>query len=585
MERRVFLAILLSFVVLYGYQAFFAPPPPATQQQTAAGAQSPATAAGSGAAAPGSLTNPATPAVTPPETPAIAAVTTEATEREIVVETRTVEAVFSNRGARLLHWRLKDYRDESGEPVDLVPTAVPADQPAPFSLQLPDAQLSQRLNQALYRVGGDTGSRVDATASGATLTFEFQDAAGVQVRKEFRFEPQNYVVAFSATVMNGDETLNPTVSWGPGLGDAGAEAAGGSFFTGNIVQPPRAIYHRDGKVERVTAADLAEQGAHEGQFRFAGVDDHYFIATAINPGQARLDYTALSLPGSGETSRELISHAIRFPQPPQDTKFFVGPKQFDLLRSVDAELVRAIDFGMFAFLVVPLLSALKWIYGFLGNYGASIIALTILINLVMFPLRHKSVVSMRKMQAIQPQIKSIQERYAGLKMTDPAKQKMNTEIMNLYREKGVNPASGCVPMLLTFPVLFAFYSLLQQSIELRGAPFGLWIHDLSQHDPYYVTPILMAATMWWQQKLTPTTADPAQQKMMMMMPLVFGFMFLRFPSGLAIYYLVSNIFQIGQQYFTTWFIGPPMVQAPRPPAERRLKPAGAGRTAAADRKN
>jgi YidC/Oxa1 family membrane protein insertase len=203
----------------------------------------------------------------------------------------------------------------------------------------------------------------------------------------------------------------------------------------------------------------------------------------------------------------------------------------------------------------------------------------------MFPLRHKSVVSMRKMQAIQPQIKAIQDRYADLKMTDPAKQKMNTEVMNLYREKGVNPASGCVPMLLTFPVLFAFYSLLQQSIELRGAPFILQIHDLSAHDPYYVWPVVMALTLFIQQKMTPTTADPAQQKMMMMMPLVFGFMFLRFPSGLAIYYLVSNIFQIGQQYFTTWMIGPPAVQAPRPPAERRLKPAGAGRTAAADRKN
>jgi YidC/Oxa1 family membrane protein insertase len=580
MERRVFLAILLSFVVLYGYQAFFAPPPPAEQKAAST------TQASASSSTPAPASTPSTAAVTPaPTGPEPAAVTTEAAEREIVVETATVEAVLSNRGGRVLHWRLKEYRDDAGKPVDLVPSSIPADQPTPFSLRVDDAQVTQRLNQALYRATGDTAGRVDATANAATLVFEYQDAAGVHARKEFRFEPRNYVVDFSATVMNGNQALNPTILWGPGLGDAGAAAAGGSFFTGNVVQPPQAIYHRDGKVERIAATALAEQGAHEGQFRFAGVDDHYFIATAVNAGQARVDYKALSLPGAGETKREMISQSIRFQQPPQSVKFFVGPKQFDLLRSVDAELVRTINFGMFAFLVVPLLSALKWIHGFLGNYGASIIALTILINLVMFPLRHKSVVSMRKMQAIQPQIKSIQDRYADLKMTDPAKQKMNTEIMNLYREKGVNPASGCVPMLLTFPVLFAFYSLLQQSIELRGAPFGLWIHDLSQHDPYYVTPILMAATMWWQQKLTPTTADPAQQKIMMMMPLVFGFMFLQFPSGLAIYYLVSNIFQIGQQYFTTWLIGPPAVQAPRPPAERRLKPAGAGRTAAADRKN
>ena len=232
---------------------------------------------------------------------------------------------------------------------------------------------------------------------------------------------------------------------------------------------------------------------------------------------------------------------------------------------------------------MPLLNALKWLYGYVGNYGLAIIVLTILINLAMFPLRHKSVVSMRKMQALQPQMKAIQDRYADLKVTDPARQKMNTEIMNLYRERGVNPASGCVPMLLTMPVLFAFYSLLSQSIELRGAPFGLWIHDLSLHDPYYVTPLLMGVSMFWQQKITPTTADPAQQRMMMFMPLMFTAMFLLFPSGLVLYWFVSNLWAIGQQYFTNWLIGPPQVQTVRPPAERRLKSAGTGKSAGADR--
>src|SRR6185295_12491429 len=137
-----------------------------------------------------------------------------------------------------------------------------------------------------------------------------------------------------------------------------------------------------------------------------------------------------------------------FAQPPNGIRFFLGPKQFDSLKSIDTELVRAINFGMFAWLVLPLLSALKWFYAYVGNYGWAIILLTILINIVIFPLRHKSVVSMRKMQMLQPQLKAIQDRYAGLKVTDPARQKMNTEVMNLYRERGVNPASGCVPMLL-----------------------------------------------------------------------------------------------------------------------------------------
>ncbi len=176
--------------------------------------------------------------------------------------------------------------------------------------------------------------------------------------------------------------------------------------------------------------------------------------------------------------------------------FFVGPKDFDMLRSVDPrlELVRAIDFGIFAWLVVPLLQALKWINGYIGNYGWSIVALTVIINLLIFPLRHRSMVSMRKMQAVQPEVKAIQDRYAKYKLTDPERQKMNQEMMALYKQKGVNPASGCVPMLLTLPILFAFYAMLYAAIELRGAPFIGWITDLSRHDPLYITPLLMGVT-------------------------------------------------------------------------------------------
>jgi YidC/Oxa1 family membrane protein insertase len=212
---------------------------------------------------------------------------------------------------------------------------------------------------------------------------------------------------------------------------------------------------------------------------------------------------------------------------------------------------------MFSFLAVPLLRALKWLNAFIGNYGWSIVILTILINLAMFPLRHKSVVSMRKMQDIQPQVKAIQDRYAKMKVTDPARQKMNTELMNLYREKGVNPASGCFPMLLTMPVLLAFYALLSVAIELRAAPFAGWIHDLSSYDPYFVTPVLMGASQFWQTKMTPMTGDPAQQRMMMFMPLMFMVFFLWMPSGLVLYWLVSNVWTIGQQYVTNRLIGSP----------------------------
>jgi YidC/Oxa1 family membrane protein insertase len=519
-------------------------------------------------------------AVTSPAGPLESAVTSEAAEREITVNTRTIEAVFSNKGARVLHWRLKEYPDPSGGRVDLVPSAIPAEHLAPFSLQVADPLVTARLRSAVYRVSGDSGGRVDASQSAAAVVFEFEDSSGLRVRKEFGFEPAGYVVTVSAAVSRGTEVLNPGIALGPGLGDTGAAAGGGSYFTGNAIQPPEAILNRDGKVERLLAAALIERPAHDGPFKFAGVDDHYFAALAINPDGGRVEFTGVTLPGPGQTTRGLIAQTIRFPQPPVRARFFMGPKQFDLLKAADPELVRAINFGMFDIVVVQLLSSLSWLYGFIGNYGWSIIALTILINLVMFPLRHKSSVAMRKMQVLQPQMKAIQDRYAHLKMTDPGRQKMQGEVAALYKERGVNPASGCVPMLLTLPVLLAFYALLSQAIELRGAPFAGWIRDLSTPDPYYILPGLMGVTMFWQQKITPAAMDPAQQRIMMIMPVMFTAGMLFSPSGVVLYWFTSNLWTIGQQYFTNWLIGPPVATA-KPATERPIKNAGAGRTAGA----
>ena len=597
MERRVLVAVFLSFLVLYGYQTFILPPPPPPEAQVQP-ASPDVTSGAPTEGMPEPALRPAAPVEAAPVAesvpsaepdPALAApaavVIGDEVEREIVVDTATVEATLSNRGGRILHWRLKTYRDSLGEPVDLVPSDLPPGSPTPFALRVDDDGITERLNSALFQVAGDSAGRVDAQGGEASVLFEFEDASGLRARKEFRFAPENYLLAFSATVESDGVALNPTVLWGPGLEDSGAQSGGGSFFTGNYVQPPQGIYHLDGSVERLTGGDLEEQPGHEGPFRFAGIDDHYFIAVAINPGQARVEFQPTPVAGPEETERALVSQSFTFPQAPENVQFFYGPKQLDLLRSVDTELVRAINFGIFGWLAVPLLGALQWIYGFAGNYGWSIVLLTLMINVVISPLRHKSVVSMRKMQVVQPQMKAIQERYAGLKKTDPARQKMNTEIMALYKEKGVNPAGGCLPMLLQFPVLLAFYSMLSQSIELRGADFGFWIHDLSQPDPYYIIPVLMAGTMFWQTKITPSTADPAQQKIMMLMPLMFTFFFLAAPSGLVMYWFVSNLWAVGQQYFTLWMIGPVVVPAVRPPAERRAKKAGAGRTTKAEKQS
>jgi len=577
MERRVLLAIFLSFLVLWGYQALVpkpVPKPTGLVTTTAAGdTRSAASAPGAAQASP----NPTVPARA--TAPAATTLLGAAVERDVRVETRDVVAVFTNRGARLKSWRLKHFLDQNKEPLELVAHELADVQPLPFSLRVGDDGVTATLNSGLYAVTAEPAG--DAAASAPSdLRFEYRDSTGIHAIKEFHFNPTSYIVTFHSVVTQGDQALAPIIQWGPAVGDIVTEV---SRFTVKA----EGLHASAGKIQRLSVKDIAKQASYEGDFQYAGVDDQYFMTAAIFPGESRITYQPISIPppeGSKEAARDLVSYAIEPVHRDAPIKFFAGPKDFDVLFSIDHDFVRSINFGMFAFLVVPLLRSLKWLNGYVGNYGWSIILLTVIINGIMFPLRHKSVVSMRKMQEIQPQVKAIQDRYAKLKATDPAKQKMNQELMALYKERGVNPASGCVPMLLTMPVLFAFYSLLSTAIELRGAPFILWIHDLSLHDPLYITPVLMGASQVWQQRITPAAgADPAQQKMMMFMPVVFTFMFLWAPAGVAIYWLMANLWGIGQQYLTNYLIGPPKVHNVRPPAERQMKRVGGGKTDAAAR--
>jgi len=301
----------------------------------------------------------------------------------------------------------------------------------------------------------------------------------------------------------------------------------------------------------------------------------------MDPGPCKVTFQPVSIPLAADAkpaTRELLSFTVE-PRQNSPVKFFIGPKDLDVLTAIDPAFAPAINFGRFSVIVVPLLQSLKWVHGYVGNWGWSIVILTIIINLVMAPLRHKQVVSMRKMQEIQPEVKAIQDRYAKLKATDPAKQKMNQEMMALYREKKVNPAAGCVPMLLTFPIMIAMWAVLQVSIELRGAPWFGWVQDLSAPDPFYVLPILMVVTQFAQQSMMPMAgSDPAQQKMMKFMPLIMGFIFFSLPAGALLYYVVTTVVGIGQQYVTNQIIGPPTVRAVRPAAERRIKRVGGGKT-------
>ncbi|MCH2252242.1 MAG: membrane protein insertase YidC [Vicinamibacterales bacterium] len=632
MERQVLLAVFLSFLVLVLYQRFLAPPVPldsATADPTASpaapvGATDPPAAIGR-ARAPAATGTPAAGDSTPPLTvgdftPLAAVekfepVVADDQPRDIVVESRFVRAVFANRGAKLVSWQIKDHVDDSGGPVELVPEVSP-DQTWPFSLRVPDApRITARLDDALFRPSVD---QLQLRADPATLVFEYEDSSGLRARKSFTFqalpdcedrarearcEPQPYLVRFAASVTTAEGALPVMMQWGPAIGGERTNVSRMTF-----PQPPAGVLYgrafengllQEIDIYRAQPADLRERSTYEGAFEFVGVDNKYFLAAALpgtGPARAgeleevvgvrlverftsRVDYSPVSAVG---LDVDLVAFDLTLDPGGGDLPVFIGPKNFDVLRAVHPDLVRAINFGFLSVIVVPLHQTLKWINGYVGNYGWSIILLTVLINILIFPLRHKSVVSMRKMQELQPEMKAIQARYKDLKATDPAKQKMNKEVMELYRKHGANPASGCLPMLATMPILFSFYRLLSMAIEIRGAPFMLWITDLSVSDPLYITPIVMGASMVFQQRLQPPGADPMQRKMMMAMPVVFTFMFLSAPSGLVVYWLTSNVIGIGQQLLTNRIAGPLRKHQVRPPAERLVKKAAAAGTADAE---
>jgi len=321
-----------------------------------------------------------------------------------------------------------------------------------------------------------------------------------------------------------------------------------------VVARGLATWPRDGKVAALGRADLVARvgeklkrvavGKDEvlslkGPVPFAGVEDQYFLLVLLPEGptegvlqgaQGKVVVT-----GQGAISGLLLG----------------APKVHDLLKSFGRGLEETLSFGLFGFFSLLFLRVLRWIYSWSGNWGVGIIVLTGLIRLALFPLTHKSTVAMKRMAKLQPKIKAIQERYQERAKKDPAvRARMNQEIMELYRREGVNPMGGCLPMLVQIPILWALYTLFAFAIELRHQPFILWIKDLSAKDPTYITPILMTASMVLQQKLAPQTGDPAQRRLFMLMPFIFGLMFMNFPSGLVLYWLVNNLLTIGQQLLT-----------------------------------
>jgi YidC/Oxa1 family membrane protein insertase len=377
------------------------------------------------------------------------------------------------------------------------------------------------------------------------MRFRFAEA-GIEAEKVLRFQQGGELVAVSATVRRDGRELPVKVLWGPGLGNpTEAEKA----VTG--YQPPQGVARAASGVERIPANKVREPHRYDAM-RFIGVEGHYFAALFVAEPRGSGELRGVSVSAAEGATEPAVVAAVDLPAG-GSALLFVGPKDYHHLRTLDHGLAEVVPVGEWIGpIVVPLISLLRYVHGIVGNYGWSIVALTVLINLVMAPLRHYSIANGMKMAKVAPEIRVIQERYRKVPLMERGP--MNDEIAKVYARHGMSMSTqmtvGCLPLLLTMPFLIAFYRVLQVSIELKGASF-LWIPDLSQRDPLFVTPLLMGGSMLLMQRLTPTgTMDPAQQRMMMLMPVVLTVMFVAAPAGLNLYWLASNVCSIVQQGLT-----------------------------------
>jgi YidC/Oxa1 family membrane protein insertase len=556
-ESRVLMAFLLSIGVMAVWGVFFAPKPQPKPPQPAA--------VPSGVAQPGQspsqspASTPGQPPATSSQRPALQAAPqlaaspkAAAEEKIIVIENDLYRVELSNRGGVVRSWQLKKYVDDHKPPriLDVVhpDTASLLGWPLWITpMDVTDAQTETYINNALYVVTPDASS----PRAPGEIAFAWSDGRWA-VTKRLTFE-HNYVVSIDTSVTLDGKPVAHAITWRGGFGDQTVY---------NPSENVQVFYRVAGKVESkpVNKLDLLEQNVgayrHDGGVDYAGIQDRFFAAAFVPRGsgmalwrwrvepEVERDGKKEKAPVGEMAAGSTLAGPLAF-------RLFVGPKERTVLSSLKPPMTELVDFGWFSFVAEPLFLFLKWLHTYVPNFGWAIAVMTIAINMVLFPLKLKSWRSMQKMQKVAPEIKTIQEKYKKYSLRDPRKQQMNQEVMEVYKREGVNPMGGCWPMLLQMPIWISLYQMLLVTIELRHASW-LWIRDLSAKDPYYVLPVLMAATMYWMQKMTPVTAtDPAQQRMMQIMPIMFGGMFIVFPvsSGLVLYILTSNVVGIAQQWF------------------------------------
>ncbi len=541
MENRVLLAFVLSLLVFVGWGYFLAEvqPPPEKIEQVEKQTRKVDPAPPPPMPAPGqAVTAPAPAGDLPAAAPVPVKPQPQFTGKEVLVTVfngRT-NLVFSSQGGTLREIILPEYHDDQGNVVNLVEHE--GGDKWPLSLESTDPGISHILQNAFYEASATTLTLDESIPTGS-LTFHLKHESGLEVIREFIFQHNSFMVEAKTQIIAGPYAANNfkyRVLWGPSLGGKVESQTDMFVFSGPTT------FANNERIE-TPAEDVTDMAHYTGDVQWTAFQNKYFAAALIPMTgtkstlvQKADDQLYVGLDFESVQSAVSASHLL-----------YAGTKQLQILEDSGHKLFRLLDYGWFgnkvAFLVKPLLKTLEYFHGITGNYGWSIIFLTCIIKLIFFPLTHKSFKSMKGMQKVQPYVKLIQERNKG------DRQKINEEMIELYKKHKVNPLGGCLPMLLQIPVFIALYHALFFSIELRGAPFMGWIQDLSVSDPYYVTPVIMGVTMFLQQRLSPSVGDPVQQKIMMFLPIIFTFLFLSFPAGLVIYWTVNNVLTISQQYY------------------------------------
>jgi YidC/Oxa1 family membrane protein insertase len=543
-QSRVVLFILLALLVFFAWSKYFAPQPPPKKPQPAQTVQtSPASSTASGSGHEQLKTPPSKPVVIP----AIQA----AAEKTIVVSNNEYRVELSNRGAVAKSWKLEKYlnEEEPPQPLDLVHADSAAQLGWPLSLVLSNQQDEQKVNSALYDVEPASGD----LKVPAEVTFRWSDGH-LAVTKTLKFGP-DYQVSLDVAVTADGKPIPVGVAWRGGFGDESVDS---------WAEHANVFYQQNGNIELEAYKKLGVSGSQSqpqqiaGPMGFLGIEDQFFAAAFLpdNQNLSVWDWTQYYnvTTGSKPVSTPIASVAAGGDVAgPLHMRLFVGPKDIGVLRSVRPSLSGLINFGWTSIVAKPLLYALQWVHKYVPNWGWAIVLLTLAINLPLFPLRLMSQKSMRKMQKVAPEMRAIQDRYKKYSLRDPRRRKMNEEIMELYQKHGVNPLpiGACLPMLIQLPIWWALDRVLIASIELRHAPWILWLHDLSVKDPYYVLPIAMGIAMYLSTAMTPQVAgvDPAQQKMMKWMPIFMAAFFINLSAGLNLYILTSSLVGAAQQVY------------------------------------